>query len=80
MSLLTILLLAVGAGGDKIIAWLGWDQAASWLGAVSRLLGGTDVDMTSAEEKNHPGSSAVLWEGRGWAMHGAADMETGGWD
>lgn len=40
VSPLTILFLAVGAGGEKIIAWLGWGQAASWLGAVSRLLGG----------------------------------------
>lgn len=77
VSPLTVPLLAVGAGGDKIITWLGWGQAASWPGAVSRLLGGTDVGMNPVEEKNHPGSIAAPWEGRGWAIYGCGDMWLG---
>ena len=52
-------------GGDKIIVWLGWGQAASWLGAVSRLLGGTDAGTTPTEEKNHSGSIAAPPGGKG---------------
>lgn len=53
LSLLTILLLVVGAGEDKIIVWLGWGQAASWLGAVNRLLGDIDAGTTPTEEELH---------------------------
>lgn len=31
------------------------------------------------EEKNQPGRAAVPWEGRDWAMCGAADVGTRGW-
>jgi len=77
---LTVQFLAVGAGGDKEIAWLGWGQAGSWLGALSRLLGDTDSCMTPTEEKNYPGNIAAPPAGKGMVHHGAADAGTRGWD